>query len=55
MVFIVSLFLDPLNLFSVRELHLVNDCSFALSHKFLALKSLCSFQGAGYRPLDLLV
>lgn len=46
---------DPLNSFSVRELHLVNECSFALSHKFLAFKSLCSFQGVGYSPIDLLV
>lgn len=53
--FYCLLFSNPLNAFGLRELHLVNYSSFALGHKLLALKCLCSFQGAGNSPMNLLI
>lgn len=55
MVFIAIFFFDLLNAFGLRELYLVNYSSFALGHKLLALKSLCSFQSAEYSLLDWLI
>lgn len=52
--FYCHLFSDPLNSFGLRELHVVNYCPFAPGHKLPALKSLCSFQSAGYSPLTCL-